>query len=295
LNLPELSFANAAVAVAAVCIAGAYGVVVTALQRRVAGRAVKVSNLPFVVEALGAPVWPAVFATACRTIAVFLMASSLAGPRVQMFRSIARSTIVVCLDTSGSMNATDVAPSRSAAAAAAIRRLAAASAPATKIGLVTFDSAATVLLPPTRDRRALAAAIDAIPSPSGATAIGDALEVAAESLPSDGARLVVLITDGENNRGSDPALAAGRLRAARVPIFAIGIGAKGDEAALRSYAARTGGAYAHAAGAAALQGTLSAVSRSATAEPVQRDASLGFAVFGGALSILVTLAEALGA
>ncbi|HZZ65341.1 MAG TPA: VWA domain-containing protein, partial [Candidatus Baltobacteraceae bacterium] len=130
---------------------------------------------------------------------------------------------------------------------------------ATAIGLVAFSGQAQELVAPTRDRTALQTGLQAIPAPNGATAIGDALGLALRMLPRTGRPIVVLITDGENNAGSDPLAQARMLAAHGVKLYTVGIGTQAgalipgtlqtaglDETALRSYAQVTGGAYSGA-------------------------------------------------
>ena len=72
------------------------------------------------------------------------------------------------------------------------------------MGLVTFSSAAELIQPPSDDLDTVREAIDRIPAPDGGTAIGDALNVAAQQMPQTGTRVIVLLTDGVSNRGVDP-------------------------------------------------------------------------------------------
>ena len=85
-----------------------------------------------------------------------------------------RATVVIALDVSGSMQATDVAPSRLTAAKAAAVRFVGSLPRTFDVGQVSFSSAATVQVAPTQDHASVAGAIDAL-TYGGGTAIGDAV------------------------------------------------------------------------------------------------------------------------
>lgn len=75
------------------------------------------------------------------------------------------------------------------------------------VGLYVFSSGVTRALPMgPYDRGKLAAALAALPAPDGATAIGDAMQVAVEDLYGAGTirKYILVVTDGENTEGSDP-------------------------------------------------------------------------------------------
>ena len=161
-----------------------------------------------------------------------------------------------------------------------------------------------MVAPLTDDKDALRDAIGRIPPPNGGTAIGDALSVAAHVLPASGKRAIVLITDGVNNLGADPATVAPQIGANGIEIDTIWIGTNGsgelipgtaleaamDEEALRQIAAAGHGAYARADDAGALRGRLAALASSTTSEKKRIDASLPLAIGGG-----LVLAGAIGA
>src|SRR5205814_5451957 len=85
-----------------------------------------------------------------------------------------RATIILALDTSGSMGATDVSPTRLAAAEQQARKFVNGLPSGLKVGLVSFDSTARVLVSPTSDRSTVLAAIDRLQL-GGGTATGDAI------------------------------------------------------------------------------------------------------------------------
>ncbi|MGC2130245.1 MAG: VWA domain-containing protein, partial [Candidatus Aquilonibacter sp.] len=207
--------------------------------------------------------------------------------------------VFICIDTSGSMASTDVAPTRAAAAQSAARAFIQEAPAGIKIGLITFSGAAELIAPLTSNKETILGAVDQIPAPNGATAIGDALQLAASQFPPTGHRVVVLITDGVNNTGVDPQEMAQYFAAHHVPIYTIGIGTPNgdviggeessiDEGALQSYAQITGGAYARAENASELRDALVRLGRETTIERRPVAAAFGF-VLAGAVLLVVTM------
>jgi Ca-activated chloride channel family protein len=167
---------------------------------------------------------------------------------------------------------------------------------------VAFAGGAQEISPPTRDRDQVRTGLAAIPAPNGATAIGDALTVAQRMLPKSGHRVVVLITDGENNAGTDPMQAARMLAARGITLYTIGIGTNTgalipgtlqtagiDEDALRAYARATGGAYSRADDATQLREALARLGRTTSFQRGTIDVSLAAAAAGALLMILTFL------
>lgn len=91
-----------------------------------------------------------------------------------------RSTILLALDTSASMTATDVAPNRLQAAEEEARTFISGLPEGIQVGLVTFDSSARLIVPPTADRAAVTSALDSLGVGGGtATAAGIRTSLAA--------------------------------------------------------------------------------------------------------------------
>ncbi len=291
-----MSFAHPAYLGVAVFAAVLFAAAYRFLQRRGERQSLAYSNLPFLLAAVQSRRWPQRAFFASWIVATVLLALAVSGPRIRAMVPSLGGKVVLCVDTSGSMNATDVDPTRAQAAVAAMRAFVAQAPAAASIGIISFASDAQVLAQPTADRDQLQNALDAIPAPNGATAIGDALALAKRILPLSGARAVVLITDGENNAGSDPMAAARALGAAHIPLYTIGIGTNSgalipgtlqtagiDEDALRAYAAASGGAYSRADDAQGLREALARLGRSTTLRRATVDLSLPAALAGGIL------------
>lgn len=100
----------------------------------------------------------------------------VASARPQMVRDIstARTSVILALDVSRSMCATDVDPNRLGAAQAAARDFVKGQPKGTRMGLVAFSGFAQVVVAPTTDRKALTEAIDGLTTGRG-TAIGAAM------------------------------------------------------------------------------------------------------------------------
>jgi Ca-activated chloride channel family protein len=259
------------------------------------------SNLAFLVSSVKARTWPAKLLGAACALAAALIVFALSGPRVRAAVPVAGS-VVLCVDTSGSMTAADVAPTRADAAVAALKAFVNTAPRGTAVGIVSFATGAQVILPPTRDRDQIQNAVNDIPPPNGATAIGDALIAAQRVLPKKGHRVVVLITDGENTYGADPLDAARDLAKHHIPLYTIGIGTNSgvlipgtlqaagiNEDALRQYAGVTGGAYSRADDATQLRVALARLGRITAFERRNVDVSLTVAEAGAVLMILAFL------
>ncbi|MBV8368683.1 MAG: VWA domain-containing protein [Candidatus Eremiobacteraeota bacterium] len=267
--------------------------------QRASASALAYSDLAFFESATKPGFDPArAIALACAA-GIVAFGGALAGPRFVANVPVRGGAVVLCVDTSGSMRSTDVAPSRADAAAAAVRAFTDGVPDGTRLAIVAFSSGAGVVQPLTDDKDAVRDAIGRIPPPNGGTAIGDALAAAARQLPASGKRAIVLITDGVNNLGIDPLQAAQQIGANGIEIDTVGIGTNSgqfvpgtneeatiDEDALRQIAASGHGAYARANDAGTLRAHLAALANSTTTEKKRIDAALPLALAGGFVVVL---------
>jgi Ca-activated chloride channel homolog len=152
--------------------------------------------------------WRRHLPAAATLLALVVLALAFAQPALAMRTPRDRATVMLTLDTSASMTATDVAPSRLAAAEAAAVRFVQALPSGVQVGLVSFDSAARLLVPPTRDRAQLTDAIHHLAVGGGtATAAGiheSLAAIAAVPKGSDGKKTpaaIVLMSDGSPTVG----------------------------------------------------------------------------------------------
>ncbi len=286
--------------IAGVALAAAFVWAARVASRRASAGVLAYSSVAFYAAATRTRFDPARLFVPAVLAGIVALGAALAQPRFTANVPVRGGAVVLCVDTSGSMRATDVEPTRSDAAAAAVHAFIDAVPDGTRVGMVAFASAAGVVQPLTGDKDVARDAIARIPPPNGGTAIGDALAAAARLLPSGGRRAIVLVTDGVNNLGADPLGVAQQLGASGIEIDTIGIGtndsgqfvpgtdvaASIDEDALRQIASSAHGAYARANDASALRAHLAALATSTTREKKRIDASLPLAVAGGTIVVL---------
>ena len=302
-----MSFERPAWLVAGLLAALAFALLYRALARRTSDADLAYSSIPFFREAVRPRAWIGRLLAALWGVALACLALALGGPHLTLPVPARDGSVFICIDTSGSMASTDVTPTRADAAKAAARAFIQEAPAGIKIGIIAFSGTAAVVQPLSADHDAVSQALDAVPLPNGATAIGDALQLAAQNLPPAGHRVVILITDGVNNTGVDPGEVAQWLGAHHIPVYTIGIGtpqgglipgteeeATIDEGALRAYAAVSGGAYARVENATQLRDALEHLGRTATLERRRVDGSFGFAVIA-ALGMLAAFTLGFGA
>jgi Ca-activated chloride channel homolog len=183
--------------------------------------------------------------------------------QIRFDRSASAATVVLAIDVSDSMLATDVRPDRLSAAKAAATTFLDRVPAAFRVGVVTFADAAQTVSEPGESRRVTAEAIDALTS-SRRTVIGDGLTEALDVIDAERAgdeelpAAVVLLTDGADTGSAvPPGEAAERARAMAVPVFTVAIVGNEDErggdiAMLRSIASGSGGALSTATSAGEL-------------------------------------------
>ena len=139
--------------------------------------------------------------------------------------------IVLAVDVSRSMGATDVKPSRLDAAKAAADAFLGKVPSKYRVGLISFGTRAVTTVPPTTNRDVLRQGLAAL-QPSDGTAIGDAAALAVRAgqrlRTTDGAvppESVVLISDGAADGGRTPvATAIGLAKKAHVPLYTVLVG-----------------------------------------------------------------------
>jgi Ca-activated chloride channel homolog len=284
----------------------AFALLYTRLQRRATSRDLAYSNVAFFVQAAKPRAWIPRLLQALWLIALAAVALAVARPHLTIPVPIRDGDVFICIDTSGSMASTDVVPTRAQAAKAAAQAFIAESPPGIRIGIIAFSGSAEIVAPRSADHQQVISALDQVPLPNGATAIGDALKLAAQQMPATGHRVIILITDGVNNTGTDPNEMSQWLGAHHIPVYTVGIGTPNgglipgtneeatiDEDALRSYAQVSGGAYARAENATELRDALARLGRITSLQSKPVDASLGFAV-AGALGMLTAFVLGFG-
>jgi Ca-activated chloride channel family protein len=192
--------------------------------------------------------------------AMAILILACARPQRSVAVPVEQASIMLATDVSGSMSTKDIRPNRLAAAKSAVHSFLGKVPPRMKVGIMAFNQTPTVLQSPTTDRQAANSAVDAMKI-SGATASGDAVRGATRALRAGANRrnrppaAIVLMSDGESTRGSDPVQAARAARAQGVRVYTVslGTGAGTDPATLRRMAEVSRGEFFTAADAAGLK------------------------------------------
>lgn len=163
------------------------------LQRRRAQYAVRFTNLDLLAAvAAERPGWRRHAPVAAYLLALVALVGALARPEAELEVARERSTVVLTTDVSASMQATDVEPTRLAAAKQAAHRFLDLLPDRTQVGLVTFSDTAQTLTRPTDELDGVRDAIEAL-QPVRGTAMGEGIRRALDDLESSGA----LSPDGE--------------------------------------------------------------------------------------------------
>ncbi|PEN08463.1 aerotolerance regulator BatA [Longimonas halophila] len=274
---------------------------------------VAVPTLAGVPERVSWRVWVRRALPLVRGVALALIIVALARPQqhdVVQVDTTEGIDLVLALDASTSMRTADFPPNRfEAARSVAIDFV--QGRPNDRMGLVVFAGRAFTQAPLTTDRAFLTDAIEALRLGQfeRGTAIGAALATSVNRLRESEApsRVVVLLTDGRNNRGSiDPLTAAEIARVLGIRVYTIGVGAfedapfepeadpesddEVDESTLTAMAERTGGQYFRASDTEALRTIYNEIAGMEQGEietTTYTDVSERFAGFAGAALFLV--------
>jgi Ca-activated chloride channel family protein len=251
-----------------------------------------------------------------------ILLTGLARPEARLPVPHVSGTVLLAFDASNSMKATDVSPSRLAAAQGAATSFVQDQPSTVDVGVLVFGDQALLTQQPTDDHDAAIAAIRRA-SPGGGTSLGQAILVALGTitgkqvtLPEDGApppsigywpsATIVVFSDGQETGGPDVEAAAELAAAAGVRIQTVGVGTERgstvevdgfqlgtalDESLLTRVAQITGGAYHPAGDAAALSESTKSIDLRLTTkkEPVELTAP-----FAAAALVLLALGGLLG-
>jgi Ca-activated chloride channel family protein len=151
------------------------------IGRRRARYAVRFTNVALLENLVPrTPAWRRHVPPALYLVAISALVVALARPSMAVAVPREEATIILTIDVSGSMEATDVAPSRLAAAKAAATQFVDGLPAGVKVGLVAFSTAPRTLVEPTTDRAKIHAGIDELHA-RGGTALGDAIVASLEA------------------------------------------------------------------------------------------------------------------
>lgn len=209
------------------------------LRRRRARYAVSFTNLQLlrsVVEQKRSP-WKRRVPLIVLIVSLALAAASLARPRVALSSTSSSTTIMLVVDVSASMQATDVPPSRLAAAVAAMQAFLVKLPASAKVGLVTVGDEGELVDPPTTNHAVIASGLDTL-APNGGTAIGEGIDVALRAITAIDAAAgiyavagryqpaaIVVATDGGQDRGTIGVQAsADAAKAQGIRIYGVTVG-----------------------------------------------------------------------
>ena len=305
--------------VAVAALAVAYVV----LQRRRSKYAVRFTNLKLLDRVAPArPQWRRHVPAGLFLAMLALLVVGFARPQSEVRVPRERATVLVAVDVSRSMLATDVDPDRLTAAKTAAREFVADLPEEFNVGLVGFAGTASVFVPPVTDRAAVEAGIDRLSEGTAGragTAIGDAIATSLEAIRTLDAEAgedvpparVVVLSDGANTAGQDPAEAAARATELGVPVDAISFGTENgtiggsaaggggggsqpvpvDGQTLQAVADATGGNYFAAGSAEELRSAYADIGSSVGYETETQDVSARFIGFGLLFAALAALAS----
>lgn len=215
-----------------------------------------------------------------------------------------QATIILAIDSSRSMTATDVKPSRLAAARAAAKTLVASLPVDGRVGVVGFTRTVHALNAPTDDRSVIAGSLNHL-TVGGGTAIGDAIVTSLGLVTKDQSSqtqtgsadrptaAIVLLSDGSSTEGKvGPLVAARRAKKAGVVVYTVALGTKGgtikdpatggttpvapDAAALAAVAKAGGGKGYSATNAAQVARIYAGIGKTVGKEQKEQDLGIGF-------------------
>jgi Ca-activated chloride channel family protein len=222
-----------------------------------------------------------------------------------------QATVVLAMDTSRSMVATDVPPSRLAVAQQAVRRFLGKLPDGYRVGMVSFAQSAQTVLPATANREAAQAALRNLRTGDG-TALGEGIARAiqvAQRVPAEEGKKppasILVLSDGAQTQGVlEPQAAATRAKKLRIPVYTVAFGTDQgvvevvddngftqrvtvppDPPTLRKVAQVTGGRFYAAPDAAQLNAVYEELGSRIGSVKKEREITAGFAA-GGAFLLL---------
>ncbi len=192
-----------------------------------------------------------------------LMVVGFANPHIPLEQTKEGLNLVLVIDVSGSMKATDYKPDRLEAAKSSAKILIESLFPKDNVGIVIFGSGATTAAYLSPDKGKVIEKLTNIASTGGETAIGDGMALGIDMATSiqNKKKVVILLSDGVSNAGViSPSEAISFAKSNNIQVYTIGLGSQGktllgydffgspqyaelDEKTLKSIAQQTGGKY----------------------------------------------------
>jgi Ca-activated chloride channel homolog len=262
----------------ALLVVGAVVVFYVLMQLRRKAYAARFTNVALLGSILPKrPGWRRHLAFGVVALGLATLVVSLAVPSTEVRVPREKATVVMAVDVSLSMQATDIEPDRFRAMQTAAKEFVDVLPERINLGLVSFAGTATTLVPPTTDRVQVANAIDNLDL-AESTAIGEAVFTSLTAIENFQSTVetrgeeppparIVLLSDGYNTVGREDTQAIDAARAAGVPVSTIAFGTDYgtldldgetvpvpvDRATLEKIADETGGSYSQAVSAAELE------------------------------------------
>lgn len=255
-------------------------------------------------------------------LSLLLFTVAMAGPTHDVRIPRNRAVVMLVIDVSQSMRATDVEPNRMVAAQVAAKQFADELTPGINLGLIEYAGTATVLVSPTTNREAAKTALDKLQF-ADRTATGEGIFTALQAIATVGAVIgggdtppparIVLFSDGKETMPTNPDNPKGAFTAARtakdqgVPISTISFGTPYgfvdingqrqpvpvDDSTMKKVAELSGGNWFNAANLEQLKGVYSTLQQQIGFETIKGDASVGWLRLGGFVLALAALAALL--
>lgn len=263
--------------------------------------------------------WRRHVAVALSLLSLITLTAAFAKPKTTVDVPRERATVVLVLDASLSMQATDVRPTRLDAAKAAAVEFVRDLPERYNVAVVSMAGNASILVPPTQARHTVENAINSI-TLQESTAIGEGIVTAMRALaqaPKDpdnpgsvAPGAIVLLSDGSNTTGRSPQQAAAEAGQAKVPIYTIAYGTENgyvdlegrrepvpvDHQQMAELAQISGGQKFSADSAAELRAVYDNIGSEVGYEKAEREVTARFAGYGLAFAVLAALgAISLGA
>jgi Ca-activated chloride channel homolog len=263
--------------------------------------------------------WRRHLAVALSLLSLITLTAAFARPKTQVDVPRERATVVLVIDASQSMQATDVKPTRLDAAKQAAIEFVTKLPEKYNVSVVSMAGSCAILVPPTTGHNTVQNAINSIQL-QDSTAIGEGITTALRALqqaPKDpdnpnsiAPGAIVLLSDGSNTAGRAPQQAAAEAKAAKVPVYTIAYGTENgyvdldgkrepvpvDHEEMMRIAVATNGEYFAAASADQLRKVYENIGSDVGYEKADREVTARFAGYGLALAVLAALgAISLGA
>jgi Ca-activated chloride channel family protein len=263
--------------------------------------------------------WRRHLAVALSILSLVTLTAAFARPQAEVKVPRERATVALVLDSSLSMQADDVEPTRLDAAKTAAKDFVEELPDKYNVSVISMAGSVSILVPPTLDHQNVARAIDTIQYQES-TALGEGINTALRAIdqapkdPDDPDKAapgaIVMLSDGENTTGRSPQQAAAKAKERKIPIYTIAYGSENgyvdvegerftvppDKETMAQLAEISGGQTFEASSTGELRKVYENIGSEVGYVEAQREITGRFAGYGLALAVLAALgAISLGA